>query len=533
MEYDKKDRLRVGYSFGDACPKDGCVWPCPNDRSSGIDGPNDGIRGSEIKRLTSLLLDSYGPYVLALDSRWGSGKTFFVHLWRCYLENGKHNGKDKIHSIYLNAWESDYIEDPMLSLLVQIQEWIKEDADFHALYQAEIIWKSLRKEVTKMIKSDVATTALDTSLFQGAPVLTTVKRCFLKIKSQLFKGAKHKEKYKKTQEPITNFRNMLQGIIEGIVEERQKNLIIFVDELDRCNPAYAISMLERIKHLFDIPRITFVLSMNLEQLSESVKGFYGAGFDGSGYMKRFVDNIYKIQDMDMELYSYCIFDSFGINDLLKKRGFSKNDNAHLSKAAKLIFPHAFSNRPRDINQLASRLKIALRLLPDDFESNHASLIVLFCFLVLKAENPDLYDMYKKGKNMSDYSTQCKVIEFLTGVDAASGTDQETREDELPENIGYIAGLIMGLGRDQNPGYARSIAPKMKKWYDGQNYQNSDITLSEEDKFYAILSAGGVPELENMASIGKFLVGIDRKKLKNTALDLVDMATRFDDFEVKP
>ncbi|WP_419182173.1 P-loop NTPase fold protein [Pantoea ananatis] len=34
-------------------------------------------------------------------------------------------------------------------------------------------------------------------------------------------------------------------------------LFVFVDELDRCRPTYAIEMLETIKHLFSIENVVY------------------------------------------------------------------------------------------------------------------------------------------------------------------------------------------------------------------------------------------------------------------------------------
>ena len=53
-------------------------------------------------------------------------------------------------------------------------------------------------------------------------------------------------------------------------------VIFFVDELDRCNPRYAVAVLERIKHLFEIPNIIFVLAINKKELSNAIQGYYGS-----------------------------------------------------------------------------------------------------------------------------------------------------------------------------------------------------------------------------------------------------------------
>ncbi|MDE2893765.1 MAG: P-loop NTPase fold protein [Chloroflexota bacterium] len=56
-------------------------------------------------RLTYIIEDQRAPFVICLDGRWGSGKTFLLQRWqRDLAENGD------FHAIYFNAWEDDYCE---------------------------------------------------------------------------------------------------------------------------------------------------------------------------------------------------------------------------------------------------------------------------------------------------------------------------------------------------------------------------------------------------------------------------------------
>jgi len=65
-------------------------------------------------------------------------------------------------------------------------------------------------------------------------------------------------------------------------------LVVVVDELDRCRPDYGLEVLEVIKHFFAIPRVTFVLGVNLLALENSVKARYGAEIDASAYLRKFI-----------------------------------------------------------------------------------------------------------------------------------------------------------------------------------------------------------------------------------------------------
>jgi predicted KAP-like P-loop ATPase len=71
-----------------------------------------------------------------------------------------------------------------------------------------------------------------------------------------------------------------KALIEYQTKE-EKKIVIFIDELDRCRPTYAIEVLERIKHLFGVAGYVFVISLDKEQLSHSIATIYGAKMDSN------------------------------------------------------------------------------------------------------------------------------------------------------------------------------------------------------------------------------------------------------------
>ena len=74
-----------------------------------------------------------------------------------------------------------------------------------------------------------------------------------------------------------------------------------IDELDRCRPDYVISLLERIKNLFEVDGIFFVLAIDKEQLYSVVEHTFGVKKteerdNRAIYLQKFVN-------MDFELYN--------------------------------------------------------------------------------------------------------------------------------------------------------------------------------------------------------------------------------------
>ena len=188
--------------------------------------------------------DSWGNSV-AIDSRWGSGKTFFVKQTMLLINANNpfsqldQEKRDEILkrlpsqknsnrcdlAVYYDAWENDNDADPALSLVYTIAKQI--DAEYKP--------KNNLKLSTLL--------AAIFSAFSGRDINTLVDRL-------------------KEQNPIdviTKEKDLKESIDEFFAEillERGNRLIIFVDELDRCRPSYAVQLLERIKHYFSNDRVT-------------------------------------------------------------------------------------------------------------------------------------------------------------------------------------------------------------------------------------------------------------------------------------
>ena len=204
-------------------------------------------RESYAKRLTTLIQNTRGPYVIGLTSPWGSGKTFFLRAWKRDLSA---QGKT---CVYFNAWKNDIVDDPLASLMVTVQEQLG-DEDKNS-WQA--LWKFvpfISKNIAKVI------TAIDGGM-TGATLEV---------------GANIIDFIKKNAEENKNFQNELKSIADLHFKKGSNfPLFIMIDELDRCRPEYTIRLLECIKHLFQIPGIVFLLAVDATQLLLQVEHTFG------------------------------------------------------------------------------------------------------------------------------------------------------------------------------------------------------------------------------------------------------------------
>lgn len=287
---------------------------------------NDSIgRNQDIVYFYNILMAQEENSAIAIDGKWGSGKTFFVRQTQMVINalnlfcNMEEEQKCKILSRLpfpqkTTADESDLNNDRIenYSMAIYYDSW-KNDNDVDPVL-------SLIYEITKQlnIEFSIPTKSVIKSTMQIAESLSGHKG----IVDALSSEDKFKEfiAKKKIDELITVF-------FSRILEERCNRLVIFIDELDRCKPSYAVQLLEQIKHYIIDDRITFVFSVNIEQLQHTIKAYYGDGFDACRYLDRFFDRRMDIPPANLEKYYSLIgLESSYIVDkvtdlVIKKFGF--------------------------------------------------------------------------------------------------------------------------------------------------------------------------------------------------------------------
>ena len=129
---------------------------------------------------------------------------------------------------------------------------------------------------------------------------------------------------------------------------RGDRLVIIVDELDRCNPEFAVRLLERIKHYFDNDRITFIFSVNMYELQHTIHRYYGQEFSVDRYLDRFFDLKMSLPTPDyQEFYRSFCFNTYFTYDIIcdaviRYYGFQMREVLKYYSATSVIY-HSFFN----------------------------------------------------------------------------------------------------------------------------------------------------------------------------------------------
>ncbi|KAI3611865.1 hypothetical protein D8I24_0023 (plasmid) [Cupriavidus necator H850] len=223
--------------------------------------------------------------VLALDAPWGEGKTWFARHWAAQLR------QDGYRVGVIDAFQQDYVEDPFLLLAAEIKRLSSADASAMRRLTAKaakvgsallpVATKAAINLAGKVIGTNDLAGEFSEAVAKGAEKGADAAQAWVKRKLN---------DHEKERASVQAFREELAKFAAA----SDKPVVIFIDELDRCRPAFAVRLIERIKHFFDVPNLVFVLLMNREQLEKAIRGVYGAETDASAYLGKFLHLVLRL-----------------------------------------------------------------------------------------------------------------------------------------------------------------------------------------------------------------------------------------------
>ena len=243
--------------------------------------------------LTKYILANDHVKVLNVNSSWGSGKTFFLERWRAELSK-------KYVCVLFNAWETDYSAEPLLALVTCVEQQTKDKLDVTACEagrRAVDLGENILKKAVPLIAKGLVRRYVGVELDDlfGAESGSDAAESTSKIVESLI------EDQAKTTRHVDEFKAAVVERLKTAAENNglQSPAFIFIDELDRCRPTYAIELLERIKHFFELKDCRFIIASDSKQLAHSIRAVYGQGFSSERYLNRFFDAEFNLDNGDI------------------------------------------------------------------------------------------------------------------------------------------------------------------------------------------------------------------------------------------
>jgi hypothetical protein len=350
---------------------------------------SDGFRNDVLQRkqfgeaLLNLVTISTDELVISLDGKWGEGKTTFVRMWQGLL---KEKG---IPSIYIDAFQNDYTEDAFISIASAITSYVDlncaedlKSSDFRD--KAKKVGVRLLTWTAKVgIKAATLGIIKESDIHALSEIGDEIAADTSETIANLVK--ERLDSHTKESELIQSFRESLSDLPENLIDNISGRLVIVIDELDRCRPSFAVEVLEKIKHLFSVKNVVFLLVMNKQQLEEAIKSVYGAEIDAHTYLQKFINVETSIPKRVTDRYSNDI--KLYIDKLLQLHEITTwGDDQHIAEYLLPLAKH-FNLSLRQLEKVFTNLAIIYSTSGE----NHLRIVPIIVFIaVLKVVNSNLY-----------------------------------------------------------------------------------------------------------------------------------------------
>lgn len=328
--------------------------------------------------LTQIVKHAEGGFTLSINADWGYGKTTFVKMWEYSLQN------EGYQTIYFNAWETDFVADPMMALIDGLRNGFEaKDLPSEHLQKVKAFWKTASKLV---------------QLVPQYRIIGEIAEALQEGIGDCTEDNDELQKCTSIKQLVYTFRKQLSDFAKTIDQEKQ--LIVFVDELDRCRPDYAVQMLERIKHFFTIDNIIFVLSVDKKVLCKSIKAVYGGlEIDTEAYLRRFVDVEFDLPEPEVNYFVEALYKQKGLAEYFtgywdyNSRTWGRQNNEETLRESLWNCLLTQSLSLRDVEKYFNRLEIIL----NSKELPHSICDLIAYLLYLQMFHHDIYDCLRLMK----------------------------------------------------------------------------------------------------------------------------------------
>ncbi|MCI0485524.1 MAG: KAP family NTPase [Blastocatellia bacterium] len=236
-----------------------------------------------VRRVGHRILKCNPPYVIGVCGSWGAGKTSFLRMLWTYLggpfelpnresanltdderkerfEESRADfdelvGKRNLELIWFNPWQHQFESSPLVALLHEIRR--------HFSFKPGLFDKA-----GKII--DVASYATLNAL---AEVGKSIKIPLPSAKSIMEGEREYDAEHFSAALTSQRFRDFFEGAIRTVTEEKKGKkglLVIFIDDLDRCEGDVAYRLLEALKLYLNADNCVYVLGLDQQHLENSI-----------------------------------------------------------------------------------------------------------------------------------------------------------------------------------------------------------------------------------------------------------------------
>jgi hypothetical protein len=204
--------------------------------------------------------------------------------------------------------------------------------------------------------------------------------------------------------------DQLVRLLNEITSQFKEPVYIIIDELDRCRPDFALETLERIKHIFNVKNVKFILVYNEKIIMSMINRKYGDTIDAKKYLTKFVQMEYIFDNKESPR-------RFFLAEVRKR--FKNNNFMRLLENYDYQFTDiitSFNLGLRDIQRILTNLELYTEARPD---------IILIEFLkyINKQQFEDMVKYYIENEKFTPTEPERdiynKILSIFTSIKDSS------------------------------------------------------------------------------------------------------------------
>ncbi|MEU6267649.1 P-loop NTPase fold protein [Saccharopolyspora shandongensis] len=224
------------------------------------------------RSLVDLITDSHvsTPFTVAIDAGWGMGKSSLMRLMRARLE------ERGTPTAWFNAWTSgaDALEVLIKSVLLTFDRNIVRRA-YHRLAK--------RRRAVQVV------------------------RLLLKVVLRFFGVHRLVDELWRQLSVDAKSRNEIRDVVHDMAKDWAggatspgRQLVVFIDDLDRCSGDVVLAVCEAIKLYLDVPGLVFVIGCDQAVLARNMQESGGSAGHALGHLEKIVQVYYRTPAPDQE-----------------------------------------------------------------------------------------------------------------------------------------------------------------------------------------------------------------------------------------
>lgn len=343
-------------------------------------------REESVKSLCSTINSAQLPLVVSVEGAYGTGKSAFLRMCAAQME------KLGASTVEFNAWQQGHTGRPLIDLVAALTTKLHDKGRWDKLQETakQVGWRLARVASRGVFDRNDAE---DASVF---------------------------DEWISVENGIADFKMSLREQVENL----QGELVILVDELDRCEPLYALDLLNKARHLFDISGVCMVFGVNRQELGHAVQTLYGPTCDVDGYLQRFVDLSVQLRQPTADEWAAYLA---GIFEYLPDSSEILKHETYIAHGLLIFIAENSDGRLRHVEHVVRHANLVLKQ-PD---RNSLWPLWIVVMLALRYIDRSIYEQFASGQ-MGVWD----VLDILR--------DRMPRNVTLPDHV-FLDVAVLGLG----------------------------------------------------------------------------------------